>query len=92
MEVTVRFMGPLAEYTGVRTIRMMFSGAGMYGEVLDEIDRQFGALFPEAMWDREQKLFKKGILVIGAGRDLDSRETPLKDGEEIKLVPVFGGG
>ena len=92
MEVTVRFMGPLAEYTGVRTVRMQLSGRGKYGDLLDEIDRQFGASFPEAIWDRQQRLFKRGILVVGAGRDLDSRETPLKDGEEIKLVPVFGGG
>ncbi|MBN1614080.1 MAG: MoaD/ThiS family protein [Deltaproteobacteria bacterium] len=92
MEVTVIFMGPLAEYTGAKAVRMTLSGKGTYGELLDEIDRQFGAFFPEAMWDRERKLFKKGILVVGVGRDLDDPETKLTDGEEIKLVPVFGGG
>jgi len=92
MEVTVHFIGPLIEYTGQRTLRFSFSDGALYGALLDEFDQRFGDRFPETMWDRNQRFFKKGILVVGAGRDLDSPETPLMDGEEIKIVPVLAGG
>ena len=92
MDITVTFIGPLIEYTGQRTVLFSFSDGALYGTLLDEFDRRFGDRLPEPMWDREQRFFKKGILVIGAGRDLETRETPLRDGEEIKMVPVMGGG
>jgi len=92
MEVTVTFIGPLIEYTGQRTVRFPLPEGACYGELLDELERRFGERLPGPMWDREQRLFKRGIIVIGAGRDLDSRETPLIDGEDIKMIPVLGGG
>jgi len=92
MDVTVSFLGPLGEYTGQKRILIHFPDGAVYGDLLDEIDRQFGARFPEALWDREQRQFKKGVLVIGFGRDLGDEKTPLTDGEEIKMVPVLAGG
>ncbi len=92
MEVSVTFIGPLIEYTKQRTIRFSLPNGARYGDLLDELDRRFGERFPEPMWDRGLKAFKKGILVVGAGRDLDARDTPLLDGEAIKMVPVLGGG
>ena len=44
------------------------------------------------IWDSEANVFKAGILTIGSGRDLDSRETRLTEGEEIKVLPMLGGG
>ena len=92
MDVTVTFVGPLIEFTKQRKLRFSLPEGALYGDLLDAIDRQFGDRLPEPMWDRQQRLFKKGILVLGSGRDLDFRETPLIDGEEIKIVPVLGGG
>ena len=92
MDVTVNFIGLLIEYTGQRTHRFAFSDGARFGALLDEFDRLFGDRFPESMWDKKERSFKEGIIVVGAGRDLDSRDTPLKDGEQIKVVPVLAGG
>lgn len=92
MKVTVQFMGPLRDYAGEQKAEFEFPGPVKYGALLDEIGRRFGQRFPEKIWDTNGGGFKAGILIMGTGRDLDNRETLLEDGEEIKVLPLFGGG
>jgi molybdopterin converting factor small subunit len=92
MYVIVKFLGPLSEQTGQETVSFSLNQRATYGHLLDEIGKRFGHCFHERLWDADRKIFKAGILAVGAGRDLDSREIPLQDGEEIKIVPLLGGG
>ncbi len=92
MEVGVRFFGPLAELAGQETVDFTLPEGATYGLLLDEIDRRLGRRLHGRLWDREARSFRAGILVVGEGRDLDSRETPLRHGEVIKVVPVLTGG
>jgi molybdopterin converting factor small subunit len=92
MRITVLFWGPLKEYVGEEREQFDLPEDSVYGTLLDEIGRRFGQRFPERIWDREARVFKAGILTVGAGRDLDDRETALIDGEEIKVLPMLGGG
>ena len=92
MQVTVMFFGPLREQAGQETVHFHLPKGGTYGILLDEIGNRFGHQFHERIWDEKEKAFKPGILIVGTGRDLDSRDTPLYDGEEIKIVPMLGGG
>ena len=92
MEVTVTFFGPLAEQAGCDSIELSFSKEQTFGDLLDEIGHRFGERFHKRIWDSAENNFKAGILIIGKGRDLDKRKTPLMAGEEIKIVPVFAGG
>ena len=92
MRVTVMFFGPLGEQAGQETVQFDLPKGGTYGDLLDEIGNRFGQQFHERIWDAQENDFKAGILIVGTGRDLDSRETPLIDGEEIKIVPILGGG
>ena len=92
MKVTVTFFGPLGEQTGEETVRFDLPKGATFGDLLDDIGDRFGNRFHERIWDPEAKIFKPGILIVGTGRDLDSRDTPLLDDEEIKIVPILGGG
>ncbi len=92
MQVVVKFFGPLSEQTGQETVLFSLTRGTTYGHLLDEIGQRFGHHFHERFWDSDQKTFKAGILAVGVGRDLDSREIPLQDGEEIKIVPLLAGG
>jgi molybdopterin converting factor small subunit len=92
MQVTIKFFGPIAEQVEQERVTFSFSEGATYGHLLDEIGKRFGHRLHERLWDAEQRIFKAGILAVGAGRDLNRRETPLKDGEEIKIVPLLGGG
>lgn len=92
MKVRVRFFGPLAQLVGQEVADFSLPEGGTYGLLLDGIHRRLGDRLHERLWDREAKSFRPGILVIGDGRDLDSRDSPLRDGEEIKVVPVLAGG
>ncbi len=93
MRVRVHFMGPLADYVGGDLVSFDFPGKRAdYGDLLDRIHERFGDHLPDRIWDSSSRCFQGGILVVGEGRDLDERETLLKDEEEIKVLPVFGGG
>ena len=92
MKVTVTFFGPLGEQAGQETTQFDLPQGGTYGDLLDEIGNRFGNKFHERIWDAKENVFKPGILIVGTGRDLDSRDTSLIDGEEIKIVPILGGG
>ena len=92
MKVVVRFMGPLKDFVGEENVPFDFPGQATYGALLKEIGHRFGSCFPEKIWDTNGGGFKAGILIMGTGRDLDDRETLLKDGEEVKVLPLLGGG
>jgi molybdopterin converting factor small subunit len=92
MKVTVQFMGPLKDFVGEQTAEFDFPEQVTYGFLLDEIGKRFGTCFPEKIWDTNGGGFKPGILVMGTGRDLDDRDTLLEEGEEIKVLPLLGGG
>lgn len=92
MKVSVQFMGPLKNFAGAERAEFDMPGEVTYGALLGEIGRRFGRRFPEKIWDTNGGGFKAGILVMGNGRDLDDRETLLEDGEEIKVLPLLGGG
>lgn len=92
MKVGVRFFGPLAQLAGQEMADFALPEGATYGHLLEEIDRRLGHRLHERLWDKEARSFRRGILVMGEGRDLDSPETPLHDGEEIKVVPVLAGG
>ena len=92
MKVTVMFFGPLGEQAGQEAAQFDLPQGGTYGDLLNEIGNRFGHQFHDRIWDAQENVFKAGILIVGTGRDLDSRDTPLLDGEEIKIVPILGGG
>ena len=92
MKITVKFMGPLRDYVGEQTVRFDFADPVTYGALLREIGRRYGHCFPEKIWDTNGGGFKAGILIMGKGRDLSDRETALMENEEIKILPLLGGG
>lgn len=92
MKVTVRFMGPLREFAGGDALELELPEGSSYGQVLQEIDRRLGGRLPARIWDSAAKDFKAGILVMGVGRDLTDHSAVLRDGEEIKVLPMLGGG
>ena len=92
MKVVVRFMGPLKDFVGEENVPFDLPGQATYGALLEEIGHRFGHCFPEKIWDTDNSCFKAGILVMGTGRDLDDPSTHLTDDEEIKVLPMLGGG
>ncbi|MEW6441428.1 MAG: hypothetical protein AB1640_10885 [bacterium] len=92
MKVIITFMGPMREIAGQDRVEMDLPGVPTFGSALDEIGRRFGHKLPGRIWDREHRVFKAGMLVIGTGRDLIDRASLLVEGEEIKVLPMLGGG
>jgi molybdopterin converting factor small subunit len=85
-------MGPLKDFVGEEALSFDLPNEATYGALLEQIGQRFGHCFPEKIWDADSAAFKAGILVMGTGRDLDDPAAPLMEGEEIKVLPMLGGG
>ena len=92
MRVKVHFMGPLGLAIGQGMVEFELEDGALYGALLQEIGQRFGTKFPKGMWDEACHQFKAGVLTIGAGRDLVDPDTPLKNDELIRFVPMLIGG
>jgi molybdopterin converting factor small subunit len=92
MRVTVMFLGPLGSAIDRDTVEFDLPDNATYGDLLDNIGREYASQFPKGMWDFETNQFKRGVLTVGTGRDLDDRTTQLKENENIKFVPMLVGG
>ncbi|MFH1135832.1 MAG: hypothetical protein V1816_07075 [Pseudomonadota bacterium] len=92
MLVRAVFLGPLGLKTGPDPVAFELPDGALYGALLAEIGRRFGAGFPKGVWDFQANVFKGAVLAVGVGRDLVDPETPLRDNEEIKFAPLLIGG
>lgn len=92
MKVTVIFFGILKEKAGRERAELDLPPGSTWGDLLREIGKRFGPNFPQGLWDAKANLFKAPIMTVGDGRDLESPDTLLKDGENIKIVAPLAGG
>ena len=92
MKVSVSFLGPLGLAIGREKVDFELPDGSTYGDLLQNIGARFGGMFPHGMWDMEMNAFKRGVLTVGLGRDLDDPATLLKENEPIKFVPLLIGG
>ncbi len=92
MDITVIFIGVLRELIKEETVKMHMPSEAKYSDLLEEIWHRFGSSIPDALWDGQVNAFKAPIMAIGQGRYLESPETPLIDGEEIKFLTLVAGG
>ena len=92
MEVTVTFAGVLRQQAGVDELTFELLPGARFGDLLDAIGERLGERLGERYWDEAAREFRPGVTVVGEGRGLDSRDTPIKEGESIRVMPVVGGG
>jgi molybdopterin converting factor small subunit len=92
MNVTVIFLGILKDKAGLEKLDVDLPNGATFGDLMREIGSRFGDKFPETAWDREANAFKPPIMTVGDGRDLESPDTPLMQGEKIKIVAPLAGG
>jgi molybdopterin converting factor small subunit len=92
MHITVTFVGILAVLIQNGTVEVHLPQEATYGDLLREIWRQFGRSIPDPLWDRQANAFREPIFAMSSGRAIDSPDTPLTDGEEVKFLTLVAGG
>ncbi len=91
MSVRVRIPTPLRRFTG-GSEEVVASGATV-GAVVDEMERQFPGI-KERLCDEEGRV-RRFVNIYVNGDDirfLNDLETPVKDGDELSIVPAIAGG
>ncbi|MFC7095924.1 MoaD family protein [Halobaculum marinum] len=93
MEVECRLFGPFREDAGVADV-VRETDAETVGDLLRELEREYPALAGRLV-DEEAATTAGSTVVTKAKknvRHLDGLDTPLADGDVIRLVPsVYGG-
>jgi molybdopterin converting factor small subunit len=92
MHIAVTFVGILAELIQEGRVEVHLPQEATYGDLLKEIGRQFGRSIPDPLWDRQANAFKDPIFAVASGRAIDSHDTPLTDGDEVKFLTLVAGG
>jgi molybdopterin synthase sulfur carrier subunit len=91
MAVTIRIPTPLRKLTGDQEV-VEATGANV-GEILAALDARFPGL-NERLCD-EQGNVRRFVNIFLNDEDirfLDNKNTPVKDGDELSIVPAIAGG
>ena len=91
MSVRVRIPTPLRRFTG--GAEEVGSGGGSVGAVVEDLERKHPGI-RERLCD-EQGRVRRFVNIYVNGDDirfLSSLETPVKDGDEVSIVPAIAGG
>lgn len=91
MSVNVRIPTPLRNLTGQKdTVQ---ARGGTVGEVIDDLQRQFPGLRERLCDDKgELRRFVNVYLNDEDIRFLKGRETPVKEGDDLSIIPAIAGG
>jgi molybdopterin synthase sulfur carrier subunit len=91
MPVTVRIPTPLRRFTG--GAEEVNAAAGTVGSVVEDLERQYAGI-KERLCDEEGRV-RRFVNIYLNGDDirfLSSLESPVKDGDELSIVPAIAGG
>ena len=92
MKVRVNFFGTLSRYTGADSVDIELKDGARYSDLLAELNKRYGDKLPVKCWDREKAEFVKPVSAVGSAGDLEAKDTPLSENEEIHiLIPISGG-
>ncbi|MFO7792673.1 MAG: ubiquitin-like small modifier protein 1 [Candidatus Saliniplasma sp.] len=92
MPVKIKLFANLAESVGAKEIEV---DALDVREAFETLEERYEKLHGEIFKDEEQQKIRDNITVIKDGRNityLDGLDTELKDGDELSVFPLVGGG
>lgn len=92
MKVNALFHGILSDWMGAESAEIDVADGSLYEDLLKEIGRRFGPNMPSQLWNEKENIFNGPILAVGEGRNLETPDVPLIDGEEIKFFLMLAGG
>ena len=95
MQVSVRLFTTLRELARCRLVNLEFTSETVTVKAaLEKLTQQFSRKFREYLW-KDQKTVQQHLQVLLNGKSIDLLEqldTPVKDGDEIAIIPPVGGG
>ncbi len=92
MSVTVRIPAPLRKLTGDREVVTADGGSSLL-EIIGRLDREYPGL-KERLCEESGEI-RRFVNVYVNGEDvrfLSGLETPVKEGDEVSIVPAVAGG
>ena len=91
MAVTVRIPTPLQRLTGDKA--EVAASGGTVQDLIQDLERQFPG-FKERLCDPQGRLRRFVNIYVNEEdiRFLKAESTPLKDGDEVSIIPAIAGG
>jgi len=95
MQITVRYLGYLAEIAGRREETLSVEPAISIANLLNLLAQRKGHLFQQTVYDLKEKKVKSNILVLVNSFTIDQlggMETKLKRNDLVLITPTISGG
>jgi molybdopterin converting factor small subunit len=90
--VRLRVFGVLSSYMGGSRHSVELPEGATLGDLLTEVDCQWGDRLPEQLWDRQAKRFRGAVIVHAGGSDLHDWSARLPEGQEVSILMPMAGG
>lgn len=94
LKVTVKFFTTLREVTGKKEEQIEFSRSTTLESLLKKLSQKYGKEFNDYVYDELSNV--RGhlqFLINGQSAALQrGKRTPLKDGDQVTILPPVGGG
>ena len=90
--VSTVFHGILTDWVGTDRDEFVLPSDASYADLLVKIGERYGAGMPPQLWDPTENNFRGPIMASGDGRNIESPQTILKDGEKITFLLMLSGG
>jgi hypothetical protein len=93
MIITLRLFGTLIPYFGSSRVEIVCPPSTTFADICEIINARWGRKLPSQLWDKEEKYFVGGVLVMIDEKDVGQQRTlMLSEGQEIFiLIPICGG-
>jgi molybdopterin converting factor small subunit len=95
VEVSVKLLGTLKEFSGGKVLRLSFEREPRVGEVIQRLGADLGPSFQKIFPDSISRRSLYNILMLVKGFEigvLQGMETSVGDGDEVVILPVSHGG
>ncbi len=92
MKISLRTIGDLRDYFGREPAEIVLADNAIMEDLLSEIDSRWGLILPNYLWNRQEKRFRGGVVLMTNKTVIRDLKSPLQDGIEIQIMRAIAGG
>jgi len=82
----------MKEHLGVKRLDIHLADGATLENLMEYFDTHLSSIIPQFLWNKQKKEFRGPVLISIDQKVVRVLQTPLKDGQEIRLVKAATGG
>lgn len=92
MVVSIQPLGLMGKFMGSSRSALHLPEGATLKQLFIEVDRRWGEVLPNYLWDRKKLKFRVPVIIICNGSVPQDESFPLADGMELQVGAYLSGG